>query len=284
MGIRKFKAHAQYCFCNKCGLEKLKKSTEVFEKATGIKVRKVYRNKDAHNPVFYIDVNNRALAVFILSAERLLRKEIVCGNVPKKIALRYVKGLVEGDGSLNLKMEDGKVLGMHLRVFESEDDAVNDLLVLADKLLGIRLSKYQSHEQQASIDLNDLLELLLNDVVPARFIDRVKERILIAFQRKGLPWILMKLAESFKDAWFSSTEASKAILKVRHHTLEALKALEARGYLISKKMRIYNKTGCKGTPIRRLFRITEKGKRLVALLSSLFPFFPNIPLLLCLLR
>ena len=102
-----------------------------------------------------------------------------------------------------------------------------------------------------------------------RFTEKVKERMMIAFQRKGLPWIMMKLIDSFGDKWFSSTEASKVLSKARHHTLETLKGLEEKGYLTSKKVKIFSRATLIGTPVRRLFKVTEKGRKLIELFSSL---------------
>ena len=87
---------------------------------------------------------------------------------------------MEGDGSLNLKIDNGKAAGAHLELYESDTDATKDLMVIAEKLLGIRLSAYQGGELQASIDLEDLMRLLLEDLVPMRHIKKVTERIMIA--------------------------------------------------------------------------------------------------------
>jgi len=269
MGVRKFKAYAQYCFCQKCGLRKLEDAIKRFEEATGVKVINVYRNEAAHNPTFYLDVNNRALAVLLITAEKALRKEIAYENVPRNIANKYLRGVLEGDGSLNLKINNGKVAGMHLELYESDTDAIQDLLVITERLLGIRLLTYQTGEQQASIDLDELLSMLMEGLVPARHIDKVKERILIALRHKRMPWILMRLANAFNDQWFSSTEASGVICKARHHALETLKALEKRGYLTSKKIKDFSRVKFAGTPVRRLFRLTRKAKKLTKLLSSL---------------
>ena len=178
---------------------------------------------------------------------------------------------MEGDGSLNLKIDNGKVKGMYLETFESDADAVRDLLTIIKKLIGINLVAYKVDDQRSSINLYDLLEMLIEDLIPTRYIDKVKERILIAFQRKGTPWILMKLADAFDDRWFSSTEASQVIHKARHHTLEKLRALEKRGYLISKKVKDFSKARLGGTPVRRLFKLTRKAKKLTKLLKSLLP-------------
>jgi len=277
MGVSEFKAYAQYCFCEKCGPQKLEKAVKRFEEATGVKVSNVYKNEAAHNPTFYLDVNNKALAVLLITAEKALRKEIAYGNVPRNMANKYLRGVLEGDGSLNLKINNGKVAGMHLELYESDTDAIQDLLVITERLLGIRLLAYQTGEQQASIDLDELLSMLMEDLVPARHIDKVKERILIALRHKRMPWILMKLANAFNDEWFSSTEASGVICKARHHALETLKALEKRGYLVSKKVKDFSRVKFAGTPVRRLFRLTRKAKKLTKLLSSLlsptFSFF-----------
>ena len=269
MGVRKFKAYAQYCFCQKCGLRKLEDAIKRFEEATGVKVINVYRNEAAHNPTFYLDVNNRALAILLITAEKALRKEIAYGNVPRNIAKKYLRGVLQGDGSLNIKINNGKVAGMHLELYESDTDAIQDLLVITERLLGIRLLTYQTGEQQASIDLDELLSMLMEDLVPARHIDKVKERVLIALKHRRMPWILMRLANAFNDEWFSSTEASGVICKARHHALETLKALEKRGYLVSKKVKDFSRVKFAGTPVRRLFRLTRKAKKLTKLLSSL---------------
>ena len=113
--------------------------------------------------------------------------------------------------------------------------------------------------------------MLIEDLIPTRYIDKVKERILIAFQRKGTPWILMKLADAFDNRWFSSREASQVIHKARHHALEKLKAIEKHGYLISKKVKDFSKAKPKGTPVRRLFKLTRKAKKLTKILQSLLP-------------
>ena len=281
MGVSEFKAYAQYCFCEECGPSKLEKAIKKFEEATGVKVSNVYRNEAAHNPTFYLDVNNKALAVLLITAEKALRKGIAYGNVPRNVANRYLRGVMEGDGSLNLKIDNGKAAGAHLELYESDADAIEDLIVITEKLLGIRLSKYQGGELQASIDLEDLMRLLLEDLVPMRHIKKVIERIMIALRHRRTPWILMRLADAFKDEWFSSTEVSDVICRARHHTLETLKALEKRGYLISKKVKDFSKAKPKGTPVRRLFKLTQKAKKLIKLLKSLLPsplpstFFPS---------
>mgnify|MGYP000038162205 CR=1 FL=1 len=277
MGVSEFKAYAQYCFCEECGLRKLEDAIKRFEEATGVKVINVYRNEAAHNPTFYLDVNNRALAILLITAEKALRKEIAYGNVPRNIAKKYLRGVLQGDGSLNIKINNGKVAGMHLELYESDTDAIQDLLVITERLLGIRLLTYQTGEQQASIDLDELLSMQMEDLVPARHIDKVKERVLIALKHRRMPWILMRLANAFNDEWFSSTEASGVICKARHHALETLKALEKRGYLVSKKVKDFSRVKFAGTPVRRLFRLTRKAKKLTKLLSSLlsptFSFF-----------
>ena len=275
MGVSEFKAHAQYCFCEECGLQKLEKAVKKFEMETGVKVSNVYRNEAAHNPTFYLDVNNKALAVLLITAEKALRREIAYGNTPKNIANRYLRGIVEGDGSLNLKIDNGKAAGAHLELYESDVDAIKDLIVITERLLGIKLSEYQGGELQASIDLEDLMRLLLEDLVPMRHIKKVTERIIIALRHRRTPWILMRLTDTFKDEWFSSTEASNVIHKARHHTLETLKALEQRGYLISKKVKDFSRAKSAGTPVRRLFKLTRKAKKLTKLLKSLLP--PPLP-------
>ena len=280
MGVSEFKAYAQYCFCEKCGQQKLEKAVKRFERATGVKVSNVYRNEAAHNPTFYLDVNNKALAVLLITAEKALRKEIAYGKVPRNVARKYVRGTLEGDGSLNLRIDNGKVNGMYLETFESEADAVRDLLTIIKKLVGVNLVAYKTDDQRSSINLYDLLEMLIEDLIPTRYIDKVKERILIAFQRKGTPWILMKLADAFDDRWFSSTEAGQVIHRARHHTLEKLKALEKRGYLTSKKVKDFSKVKPKGTPVRRLFKLTRKARKLTKLLKSLLPSPPPFSLFL----
>lgn len=269
IGVQKFTAYAQYCYCKRCGQEKLREAVKRFEETTEIKIRKVYKHNIAHNPVFYTDVNNKALSVFIAVAEEVLRKSILHGSVPRKVAFRYLRGVFEGDGSLVTRIMDGKVQGMQLQVYESDSKALDDLLKIINKLLCINLIKYQDGKKEASIDIYDLLELLLNDVVPARSLLKIQERLQIALKRREAPWILMKLVKNFNGGWFTSREAASVLDKATHHTREMLRKLEKKGYLLSLKKKIKSTKGSIGTPIRRVFRISQKGRKLVKHLSSL---------------
>lgn len=275
MGISEFRAYAQYCFCRRCGLRRLEDAIKRFEKETGVRVSNVYRNEAAHNPTFYLDVNNKVLATLLITAERTLRKEIARGNIPRNVANKYLKGVLEGDGSLNLKIDEGKVKGMHLELNESDTDAIRDLLLIVDKLLGIKLAAYKTGDQKASIDLDELLDMLMEDLIPRRHLGKVKKRVILAIRRRRTPWILMRLADTFGDKWFSSTEASNVLFKTRHHALETLNTLEERGYLISKKVKDYRRAKHAGTPVRRLFKLTQKAKRLTKLLPSLTHSLPS---------
>ncbi|MEM2612818.1 MAG: hypothetical protein QXO15_01150, partial [Nitrososphaerota archaeon] len=279
MGVRKFLAYCYYCYCEKCGQEKLKNAIRRFEEITGVKVIRRYQRKLAHNPLFITDINSKPLAIFIKHAERTLRKEIVRGNAPRSIARKYIRGVLEGDGSIAISIEEEKVDGMHFEIFESDEEAIKDLKIIIKKVLGIDLKIYPGDKQESSINLYELLDLLLSDVVPARFIDRVKQRLLISFRKKGVPWVLVMLAKSFERRWFTSTEASHILHKARHHTLELLKKLEEMEYLMSRKTKIKSRPGAVGTPVRRIFKISEKGRKMIKLFSSLLhPLFPYLQL------
>lgn len=196
--------------------------------------------------------------------------------MPREIALKYIKGIMEGDGSLNLKIEDGKVQGMYLELFESDRDASRDVIEIFEKYFSIKLRAYHERNvpngrQMKSINLDDLLELASEGVIPSKYFDKVGQRIALAFKRRGTPWILMKLAENLNDQWFSFAEASEALLKSRTHMLEKLKSLEQKGYLISTKVKL-RAPKRKGTPVRRLFRLTEKARNVLEALSSSFLF------------
>ncbi|MEM2868355.1 MAG: hypothetical protein QXR84_07735, partial [Candidatus Bathyarchaeia archaeon] len=161
----------------------------------------------------------------------------------------------------------------------SDEEAIKDLKIIIKKVLGIDLKIYPGDKQESSINLYELLDLLLSDVVPARFIDRVKQRLLISFRKKGVPWVLVMLAKSFERRWFTSTEASHILHKARHHTLELLKKLEEMEYLMSRKTKIKSRPGAVGTPVRRIFKISEKGRKMIKLFSSLLhPLFPYLQL------
>ena len=281
MGVRKFLAYCYYCYCEKCGQEKLKNAIRKFEEITGVKVTKKYRSGVAHNPILVTDINSKPLAIFIKHAERTLRKEIVRGNVPRSVARKYIRGVLEGDGSIAISIEEEKVDGMHFEIFESDEGAIKDLKIIIKKVLGIDLKIYPGDKQESSINLYELLDLLLSDVVPARFIHKVKQRLLISFRKKGVPWVLIMLAKSFKRRWFTSTEASHILHKARHHTLELLKKLEEMEYLMSMKTKIKSRPRTVGTPVRRIFKISEKGRKIIEILSSLLhPLFPTLNFLL----
>ncbi len=272
MGVRKFLAYCYYCYCEKCGQEKLEKTVREFEKTTGVKVIRRYQRKLAHNPLFITDINSKPLAIFIKHAEIMLRKQIAHGNVPKHIASKYIRGVLEGDGGLNIRIKEGKADGAYLLVFETDNEAIKDILTIFERYFSIRLRVYpEGHiingRQVKSISLDDLLKLLLNNIIPDKYLDKVVKRMTIALRRKGTPWILLRIFKSFKNRWFSSKEASEILSKPRHHTLEKLKELEKKKYLVSTKKKIKNNHP--GTPIRRLFRLTKKGKKVVKILYSL---------------
>ncbi|MEM4888942.1 MAG: PadR family transcriptional regulator [Thermosphaera sp.] len=272
IGVNEFIAYVYYCYCEKCGQEKLENAVREFEKITGVKVTGRYRNELAHNPVFITDVNSKPLAIFIRHMERMLRKQIAYGNVPKDIATKYIRSIIDGDGSFSIRIKRGKVDGTYLLIFETDNEAITDILTIFERYFSIKLRTYSegritNGRQMKSINLDNLLELLLNDLIPDKYLDKVAKRVAIALQRKDTPWILLKLSENFKDKWFSSKEASEILSKSRHHMLERLRKLEEKGYLVSTKKKINNNRI--GTPIRRLFRLSEKGRELVEILYSL---------------
>lgn len=134
--------------------------------------------------------------------------------MPREIALKYIKGIMEGDGSLNLKIEDGKVQGMYLELFESDRDASRDVIEIFEKYFSIKLRAYHERNvpngrQMKSINLDDLLELASEGVIPSKYFDKVGQRIALAFKRRGTPWILMKLAENLNDQCSLSRKQAK---------------------------------------------------------------------------
>ncbi|MEM3398031.1 MAG: hypothetical protein QW724_04795 [Nitrososphaerota archaeon] len=275
MGVNREVAYVYYR--GQRGEAKLNRKVKQFEKMTGIKIKAVYRHPHARNPMFVSDVNSTPLAAFIIHSERILRKRIAYEDVPRNIAMAYLRGLLEGDGSINIKIKGGRVSGMHLSIYETDIDPVHDILVIFEKYFSLRLAVYSEKcvpngRQMKSINLDDILELTSENIVPSRHLDEVMERIALAFRKKGTPWILLKLAGSFEDRQFSSSEVSKILSKPRHHVLEKLKTLERRGYLVSvkKKLKAHNEAG---TPVRRFFKLTGKAIKIVKSLSSLLPSF-----------
>jgi hypothetical protein len=116
--------------------------------------------------------------------------------------------------------------------------------------------------------------MLKDDIIPLRHKSKVITRVLLAFRRKGLPWILVQLAENYRDRWFTAREASKVLVKRYNHAREKLAALEKDGFLASIKCK-FSPNG-KGTPIKRIYRLTEKAMQIESLLSSLLTS-PNSP-------
>lgn len=123
-----------------------------------------------------------------------------------------------------------------------------------------------------SINLDDLLKLTCEDVIPRICIGKVGERIALALKKRETPWALMKLAKNFSNRWLCSAEASKVLSRSRTHTPEKMKSLEQRGYLTSAEVKL-EPLGRGGTLVNRLFRLTKKAINVMEAPSSLPSLF-----------
>ena len=285
LGINDFSVHAYYCHCQRCGLKKLMDAINEFEKLTGLKIRRIYLNRDAHKPIFQLDLNDRIIAMLLIRAEELLRKLAAKGLLPREIVTKYILGVLEGDGYVELRLKKSmndngeKADGLFLRISESNTEAAADLKEIFRRYFGMQLHSH-GYDHIGSINLQRALMMLKDDIIPLRHKNKVVARVMLAFRRKGLPWILVQLAKSYRDSWFTAREASKVLGKRCNHTREKLAALEKDGFLTSIKCK-FSPNG-KGTPIRRIYRLTEKAIQIESLLSSLlnpsstFPFLENL--------
>jgi len=276
LGIDDFSVHAYYCYCERCGLKKLKDAIKEFEKLTEVEVKAIYTNKYAHKVVFQTDVNDRMLAMLLIRAEELLRELAAKGLLPREIVAKYVLGSLEGDGCIELRLKKSmnkdseKADGLFLRISERNTEAAADLKEIFRRYFGIQLHSY-GYDHIGSINLQRALMMLNDDIIPLRHKNKVVTRVMLAFRRKGLPWILVQLAKNHRDNWFTAREASKVLGKRCNHVREKLAALEKDGFLTSIKCK-FSPNG-KGTPIRRIYRLTEKAMQIESLLSSLPPNF-----------
>ena len=271
MGVKRFLAYVYYCFCQRCGKEKLRKAIKTFEQLTGVKIRGEYYNELAHNPMFYTDVNNKPLAIFLNHAETIFRKEATKGNIPKSLVAKYLRGVFHGDGYLRLYRHN---LGVDIEFWEKDANAAEDLKQILRKYYDIKLRTYYNYSHKCSINTEELLEIFADGIIPEKHSRKVKEKLMIAYKNKRLPWILLRLFEAFNNRHFTVSEASKVLQKSVNHTREKLLELQKRGYLTSIKTKIDVIKA--GTPVRRIFRITNKALRTIKLLLSLFslPFYP----------
>ena len=282
LGINDFSVHAYYCYCERCGLEKLKNAIKEFEELTKIKVKAIYANKNAHKVVFQTDVNDRIVAMLLIRAEELLRKLAAKGLLPREIVTKYILGVLEGDGYVELRLKKSinddseKADGLFLRISESNSGVAADLKEIFRRYFGIQLHSH-GYDHIGSINLQRALMMLKDDIIPLRHKNKVIKRVLLAFRRKGLPWILVQLAENYRDRWFTAREASKVLVKRYNHAREKLAALEKDGFLASIKCK-FSPNG-KGTPIKRIYRLTEKAMQIESLLSSLLHTSPTFPFL-----
>ena len=279
LGINDFSVHAYYCYCERCGPKKLEDSIREFEKLTKVKVKAIYVNKYAHKVVFQTDVNDRIVAMLLIHAEKLLRKLAAKGLLPRKVVASYLLGQLEGDGTIDLKLRRSadadceKIDGLLLRISERDAEAAADLKEIFRRYYGIQLHSY-GYDHIGSVNLQRALLMLEDGIIPLRHRNKVVKRVMLAFKRKGLPWVLVQLANSFRDKWFTAQEASKVLEKRCNHVREKLAALEKDGFLTSIKCKI--STNGKGTPIRRIYRLTEKAIQLASLSSSLLDPSPNL--------
>ena len=274
LGINDFSVHAYYCYCQRCGVKKLSDAIVEFEKLTGLKIRRIYVNSNAHRPIFQLDLNDKLVAMLLLRAEELLRKLAAKGLLPKEIVAKYISGELEGDGNIELKLSKSadtdceKIDGLLLRISERDAEAAADLKEIFLRYLGIQLHSY-GYDHVGSVNLQRALMMLKDGIIPLRHRSKVVKRVMLAFRRKGLPWILLQLADSFRDRWFTAREASKVLGKRCNHVREKLAKLEKEGFLTSIKCKF--SLNRKGTPIRRIYRLTERAMQIARFLSSFPP-------------
>lgn len=269
LGITNFKAQ---CYYNPArhGYKKLREAIRQYMKKTGITDVNVYYHECAYNPMLHTDVNNIAIKHFILYAEWQIRWLAAKHKLPNEVTIKYIRGIIEGDGNLEIKIKNNKCEGMHLRISESNEVAAMHVAEIIRRITNIRLTPCKSGDIAASIDLADLLLLWKMDLIPDKYMKKVRERLVIAMKNKDFIWVLMNLWRKFKDKEFTSTEAAELLEKQKHHMLETLKLLEQKEFISSRKVKLA--VIRPGTPVRRLFKINKNTKELLRALSSLFSF------------
>ena len=255
----------------------LKEAITRFKALTGAEVHGAYFDARAKNPLFELDVCNKSLAMFLLVAERMFRKAAIAGRLPRKLVARYLRGVMEGDGSIRIRIgrvkkgEEEKAEGVYISISEKNEEIAKDFIKIFYRYYGVKLHSY-GYDHVATLNLQHLLELLHDEVFPEEYADKIRRRLLIALKRKGVPWILLQLVKAFGDKAFTVFEASKVLGKSRNHARDSLINLENMGYVKSWKEKISEKR--KGTPVRRFFKLTRKALETAKILSSLlFPSF-----------
>jgi len=263
-----------YVYYRKPTSQELEEAIIQFESLTGAKVRGVYPDERAKTPFFELDVYNKLLAMFILAVEKTFRKAAVAGRLPRKLVAQYLRGILSGDGNVRIRIgkvkkgDEEKAEGIYLRISEKNKEIAKDFIKIFQRYYGVKLHSY-GYDHVATLSLQRLLELLLDGVFPEKYADRICRRLLIAFKRKSIPWMLLQLVKAFGNNAFTVIEASKVLGKSRSHTRESLMKLEDMGYLRSWKQKIPN--GRSGTPVRRFFKLTQKAIEVVKTLPSFLP-------------
>jgi len=269
-----------YVYYSNPDSRELKEAIIRFEALTGAKVRRIYVDERAKTPFFELDVYNKLLAIFILAVEKTFRKAAVAGRLPRKLVARYLRGILAGDGNIRIRIgkvkkgDEEKAEGVYIRISEKNKEVAEDFIKILQRYYGVKLHSY-GYDHVATLSLQRLLELLLDEVFPEEYADRVCRRLLIAFKRKSIPWILLQLVKAFGNNAFTVLEASKVLRKSRNHTRDSLIKLENMGYLRSWKQKVSGKRD--GTPVRRFFKLTRKAFETAKV--RFFLFFPSFILL-----
>jgi len=261
-----------YVYYRNPASRELKEAIMRFEALTGAKVRGTYVDERAKTPFFELDVYNKLLAIFILAVEKTFRKVAAAGGLPRELVARYIRGITAGDGNIRIrigkvkKCDEEKAEGVYIRISEKNKEIAEDFVKILQRYYRVELHSY-GYDHVATLSLQRLLELLLDEVFPEEYADRICRRLLIAFKRKSIPWIILQLAKTFGNNAFTVLEASKVLGKSRNHARDSLIKLESMGYLRSWKQKVPERR--KGTPVRRFFKLTQKAFRVARALSSL---------------
>ena len=183
-----------------------------FEEATGVRVSKVRPAHQKARITLVTYINNAAITRLLLHSELVLRKMMLNGDLDPECALSYLRGVTDGDGSVQLNIREdlrGGYLGPWLHITESDADAAWDILHIMRRLGFTSYIRWRrAYILTAKLSLSQTLTLLRRHFFRYSIHNYVRLlcRLELAKLKEKRVW---KLFKAFKTNEFTAREATK---------------------------------------------------------------------------
>jgi hypothetical protein len=260
LGTYSIKAYLYHS--GKAAPDEVDKLAKSFEGATGERISKIHLTNQKARITLMMYINNAAVTRLLLHSEPILRKMMSTGAFNIEYALEYLRGVTDGDGSIQLNIREdlrGGYLGPKLSIQESDADAAWDIWHLMKRLgFTTYIRPRRAYDLGAKLALSQTLMLLEHDFFkysPCNYM-RLLCHVALAKLKEKRVWML---ADAFGNDAFTARDAAK-IFDVKSPE----KARRSLNYYTQLGLLRYDA----GKNHTKIFRLTERGMHQIKLIDK----------------